>query len=243
MELPTQGMQRAGKIKIKFHTVSHKNWPCLSLFFHRNTCEQIRFDSHSFLPHEELWCFSPTFCFQIQMIDYSPKSGSSRLCTHRIGSLFPQIYRDQYPCTSQNQDTNSLEQEPPLKVAFLPGYLGLVFGIIRRLFGHIFNSQTHEENLSKYMNLISKDLWHIRARCVNLCPKVLQGISKKGQTLTCRNCIIITSNKVDLPMETELNLKGIKELKGVNFLFLLKNRQKKRVAEMLSLSSKQKCLI
>lgn len=63
--------------------------------------------------------------------------------------------------------------------------------------------------MSKYMNLISKDLYQRELLC-EFALNVLQGISKKGQTLTCRICIIITCTKVDLLVKTDLNLKRIK---------------------------------
>lgn len=90
--LPIQSMQRAGEIKIKFHPGSHQNWPCLSLkHFSTENVNRWSFGSHSFLPREELLCFSPPLASKFKWSNVILNQTLPRFCTPKftIGSLFP----------------------------------------------------------------------------------------------------------------------------------------------------------
>lgn len=152
------------------------------VFFHRNTCEQMRFDSHNFLPHEELlWVFPyetfSTFCFQIQKAKCYPKS-------HAIQVLCPQktLFNDFLPrfmqintCAQARFRTWTLWKEKHILRLYSSRASGTGFRSGARykqkkssLYWHRFKFQTHEEILKNHgSDLTSKDICHIRMRyCV-----------------------------------------------------------------------------
>lgn len=121
----------------------------------------------------------PTFCFQIQVIKLYPKLHFFQ-ALHLQNTVFywflHYIYPYRYTWTSKLQDMNSLEQKPPSKIVSPPDLPWPGFGQVP----HIIKS---------YIHLNSTPGVSEQATVCICFPNLLKDMSKKVQTLTCKNCI------------------------------------------------------